>query len=294
MKKVFSSLIVGLILLQCLFGFSACSSLTPEEKDYLEAAKIFDANYKEISIEEYNKLYEEKLIAKENDKILQENYIFYTYLSGGEILNSWLPKNLNSVVYMKNDDLLYARVISAGRWYKREIYNYKADCKLYVKEGIIYQNTTINGETPKDFGFITEKATIEEKVFQDYVDTLSILYIHRISWIDVLDLEKIASIKLFKDNNVIKIEITEKQETIEYSYMDERYEIKTEYYQTTHVFNYVLNINGDLLAYKEKYSSESKFDIVFSFVPYEKTINMPNNFIDYNEGNIYCDSLYLD
>ena len=80
MKKLIATLILSMISIGYLFGFSACKSQTLEEKDYNTAAKIFDADYKEISIEEYKELYNGKFVDENDKNNLQGDYISYIYL----------------------------------------------------------------------------------------------------------------------------------------------------------------------------------------------------------------------
>ena len=287
MKKLVAILVLSIISIGYLFGFSACSSATPEEKDYNTAAKIFDADYKEISIEKYNELYNGKFADKNDTNNLQGDYISYIYLCGGDTLGLNLT-DLSSVAYTKDNDLLYARIVSAGKNYRHSdinVYNYEADCKLYGKDGNIYQSTTINGKKSGEWG----KVKIEEKNYAtDVTESFSTRKVsdYAIMSKDFPNIREdaydaIERIRVCEDEQYIKIEIQSKEK----AYEDAK---NTTFYITSYL-NYVFDKDGKYIAHRWQNLSDTKMKIIFALVPFEKEIVYPDNFDDYKEGHVYYD-----
>ena len=301
MKKILSCLIVGLILLECAFGLSACSSLTQEEKDYLEAAKIFDADYRDMTVAEYDQLYEDKFADKVGGGEVQGNYLSYIYVSGGEMIDLAFT-DLESFAYKKDDALIYARILSSGKSYispnsNEQCGNYNSDCKLFFKDDIIYQDISVKGYEiygtfPIRYG--AEKM-IEEKNYceRDDVRGVSELINNKVTLkkFKDKDYEDLDTVKVFQDENYIKLELKAKKQTQEYIYFEydeSQGQIipKKETYNLFYCVNYVSDKNGNLIAYRESRTSDTKLEVVFSLVPFEKKTVYSETLDNYTAGRV--------
>jgi len=267
MKRILTFLIIALLAVLSAAGFSACGrTLTEEEKDYQEAEKIFDANYKKVTFEELEEI-TRKIV---NPEKLKSNYISYMEFHFYD--DSYKVRDLVNVSYVnENNALIYCRIISSG--YKRNLeavrYNYSSDCKLYYLNNIVYQNTIIETD-----GSVEEK-TIENKIFQkENLDKFN-------NWgitMSFSGLRKTDNWQSYiaEDNDFFKIKLTRTAEFDE----DRNINVKT---------YCVLDKNMELYAVYSEGELEKSFCLIQATVPFDKTIETNINSDEYVEGKIYYD-----